>query len=219
MKKHRKWAALLIVPALLILASSGALANGTIVSVGDGEADSIGDTAEVKVAITGVIDLGAIDLDLDYDDGVVEPTNITWGDLGPALGCSGVPIVGCLIGTSGTIELNWFFVPEPGEPGPTGDFDLAYITFEAVECDTSTILDLTVVEVVDTDLVPILHDVEDGLFTVTCEEEPPPPPPPVGGTGQMPNKLGILAPWIAGGTALAIGLGWFVVRRRKSQQI
>lgn len=46
-----------------------------------------------------------------------------------------------------------------------------------------------------------------------------PPPPGVGGTAYPPDKLAILAPWIALGATLAAVLGWLVLRRRRAYRI
>lgn len=207
MKKYRKWATLLIVPALLILVSSSAFAQEAELICSDGAAEK-GDTDTVTVSLNGVTDLGAVDLDLSFDPSVVQETDITWGDLGD-------PFSVTINNTTGMIEMNWI-----GLLGIDGDFDLCTITFEAVgdydDC-SDLVWDYTnIVYYATPDQIPRTET--DGEFCVLEGPGPTPRPgPTVGGTGQMPNKPAILAPWIAGGTALAIGLGWFVLRRRKAQ--
>ena len=205
MKKHRKWAALLIVPALLILASSSAFAQDPELVVGDGAALN-GDTDTVTLSLNNVTNVGAVDLDLSFNPSIVQEVSISWGDFGAAEAHT-------INNVTGVIEMNWFSLG-----GQTGSFTLCTITFSAVgdfpDCSN---LNLTFTDVVDVAGPPIVHTKINGEFCVLEGEGPPPPSTAVGGTGQMPNKPAILAPWIAGGAALAIGLGWFALRRRKTQ--
>ena len=208
MKKDRKWAALLIVPALLLLASSSVFAQGPELVCGDGAAEK-GDTDTVTLSLNDVTNVGAVDLDLSFTASIVQEVSISWGDFGTADATS-------VNNSTGVIEMNWFSLG-----GQTGSFTLCTITFQAVgdypECSA---LEFTFSDVVDVAGPPIEHTTDDGEFCVLESDEPIPAPPTshtVGGTGQMPNKPEILAPWIAGGSALAIGIGWFALRRRKGQ--
>ena len=202
MKKHRKWATLLIVPALLIFASFSAFAQVPELVVGDGAAEK-GDTDTVTLAITDVTDLGAIDLELSFDPAVVQETNISWGDFGTAS-------AHLVNNTTGVIEMNWISIG-----GLDGNFDLCDITFSAVggypECSD---LDLTFTDVVSASGPPISHTIDNGEF---CVLESPEPAPAVGGTAYLPNKAGMLAPWIVLGVTLAVVISWLARKRRRAR--
>jgi hypothetical protein len=202
MKKHRLWTALLLVPALLLLASSGVFAQGTQLVVSDGSALH-GDTDTVTISLNNVTNVGAVDLDLSFDENVVLQTgSISWGDFGAADAHT-------INNSTGMIEMNWFSLG-----GQTGDFTLCTITFEAIgnypECSD---LELTFTDVVDVAGPPIEHTTVDGEFCVLEGDEPA---PAVGGIGQLPSIATLLAPWIAGGSGVGVAIGLFVRRRRKN---
>jgi len=55
--------------------------------------------------------------------------------------------------------------------------------------------------------------VEDvAIDIVVCRE-----PPPVGGEAYPVNRASLLAPWIAVGVVLAVGISWYILRRRRVQ--
>ena len=200
--KHKIWAGLALSILLLMACPMAVFASpGTTVSIPDASADPAG-TVTVPINITEVTDLGAADIWLSYNKDVVIVDSVANGDLGV--------ITFSIDNTAGVTKMNWF-----SATGETGDFVFAYVTLHAVgdPGDTSA-LDLDVKELVNTSAVPISHDVDDGLFTVTGV----PLPPAVGGTAYLPDKLGILAPWIAL-LALAViataTIGWLSLRRRR----
>lgn len=81
----------------------------------------------------------------------------------------------------------------------------------------STWTELTVT-VIDATTVEVTMEVGDPpiVFALPTAPPPPPPDPGVGGTAYPPNKLAILAPWIALGIILAGGITWLVLRRRRA---
>ena len=155
MNKGKKWIGLLVTCIVLLIACPMAvLANpATTVSIPDASADYC-DEVTVEINITEVTDLGAADIWLSYDSSVVEVTSVTAGDLSPLTSSINNP--------AGVTKMNWF-----STIGQNGDFVFAYVTLHAVgdPGDTSA-LDLTVQSLVDTNAQPILHSVDDGLFTI-----------------------------------------------------
>jgi len=154
--KCKKWAGSWVLFILLLVACPMAVfANpATTVSIPDALADPAG-TVTVPINITDVTNLGAVNIWLHYDKDVVIVDSIADGNLG-ALAASSFDNI------NGVAKMNWF-----SATGKTGDFIFAYVTLRAVgnRGDTSA-LDLDVKELVDTGTIPILHDVDDGLFTI-----------------------------------------------------
>ena len=181
---------LLAMFALLIMACPlAALADGTAVSIADTSAGQAGEIT-VDVEIAGVTDLGAADIWLHYDSGVVEVTSVADGELGT--------ITHSIDNPGGVTKMVWF-----SATGKTGDFVFARVTLHAVgsEGDTST-LDLDVRTLVDINADPIEHGVDDGLFTVTME-----------GPGGLSTRamIGI----VAAAVVVIAAIVFFVVRRRR----
>ena len=63
-----------------------------------------------------------------------------------------------------------------------------------------------------TDTIPRLSDLVGAPFGASGS----PPAPPVGGEAFLPNKLGILAPWIGLLAAIVAGASLLVLRRRRA---
>ena len=108
----------------------------------------------MPISITNVLKLGSADIWLSYNSSVVEVTAVTDGDLGT--------ITFSIDNPAGVTKMNWY-----SATGKTGDFVFAYVTLHAVgSVGQTSVLDLDVKELVDTNAQPILHSVDDGVFTI-----------------------------------------------------
>jgi len=177
-----KCVSLLAIFAVLIMACPlAALADGTVVSIGDASAGQGGEIT-VDVEIASVTDLGAAHIWLHHDSSVVEVTSVADGDLGS--------ITHSIDNPGGVTKMVWF-----SAAGKTGDFIFASVTLRAVGGggDTST-LDLDVRTLIDINGDPIEHGVDDGLFTVTMEG---------------PGQHGLIISSTAGGSVTTPGEGTF----------
>jgi len=147
---------LAVLVALITACPLAALADGTVVSIGDVSAHQ-GDEVIVDVEIVGVTDLGAADMWLRYDSSVVEVTSVADGELGT--------IIHNIDNPSGVTKLVWF-----SATGKTGDLVFASVTLRAVGSEGATsVLDLYVRELIDINGDAVEHGVDDGFFMVTTE--------------------------------------------------
>ena len=127
---------------------------GTVVSITDDASANTGETVTVPIDITSATDLGAATIWLSYNKDVVIVDGVSDGNLGS--------ITVGIDNTAGVTKMSWF-----SATGKTGDFVFAYITLKAVgSAEETSILDLDVRKLVDTDDNPITHAVDDGMFTV-----------------------------------------------------
>jgi len=205
--RFKKFGGLLAVLALLIIACPMAArayvsaSPDTVVSIPDASADS-GQSVTVAISVTDVTLLGAATIHLHYTPGVVHVTNVTAGDLPDTFLCAINNVTGVTIITGANIT------------GINGTATFAYVTLEAVGSpgDTSP-LNLEVITLADTSGTPISYTEDDGIFTIPGGPTPT-PPTGVGGTAYPPNKVAILAPWIALAAAIIAGATIFLRRRR-----
>ena len=157
MKKHRfrKWAVVsVLLGILLVIGATQVFANpDTTVSIPDAVADA-GGTVTVPINITEVTDLGAATIWLSYNKDVVIVDSVDAGNLGG--------ITAGINNITGVTKMVWF-----SATGQTGDFIFANVTLQAVggRGDTSN-LDLDVISLRDSVDNPIVHTVDDGLFTI-----------------------------------------------------
>jgi hypothetical protein len=116
---------------------------------------SPGGTVDVDINVDSVVELGAADVVLSYNPSVVEVSSISGtGDLGT--------VVGSYNNSTGEARIATY-----SATGESGDLVLATLTLLAVGSQGQTSdLDLTVEALVDIDSEPILHAVDDGVFTV-----------------------------------------------------
>ena len=204
--KFKKFGGLLAVLALLIIACPMAArayvsaSPDTVVSIPDASADT-GQSVTVAISITDVTQLGAATIFLHFNPDVVHVTSVAEGTLGGTF-------VNATNNVTGVTNMTWFTIA-PG--GVNGTFTFASVTLEAVGCDTSS-LNLEVITLADPSGLPITHTTDNGTFTTTpCTTTPP---TGVGGTAYPPNKVVILAPWIALAAAIIAGATIFLRRRR-----
>ena len=147
---------LAVLVALITACPLAALADGTMVSIGDVSAHQ-GDEVIVDVEIVGVTDLGAADMWLHYDSSVVEVTSVADGELGT--------IIHNIDNPSGVTKMVWF-----SATGKIGDLVFASVTLRAVGSEGATrALDLDVRALIDINGDPIEHGVDGGSFTVMGE--------------------------------------------------
>ena len=184
---------------LLALAVPAQADDGATVSIGDVTVDS-GKTVTLDITITDVTDLGSATIWLSYGKDVVTVDSVADGDMGTvAFG---------IFNTDGVTKMTCY-----DAYGKNGTFVFAQVTLRAptTSVDLSCDLDLDVKEFVDTSLGAIVATVDDGSFTVKGGAAPP-----VGGTAYPPNKLLMVAPWIAIGAAIIVGTSLLVRRRRSA---
>jgi len=203
--RFKKFGGLLAVLALLIIAcpmAARAYANAspdTVVSIPDATVNG-GDIVTLAITINDVTNLSAADIWLAYDKDVVTVDSIADGNLGGTLTPS-------IDNTNGVAKMNWF-----STTAQTGSFTFASVTLHAGATTGSCTLDLQVQELTDKLLQPIPYTANDGTFTVSGVTVLP--PTGVGGTAYPPNKVMILAPWIALAAAIIAGATIFLRRRR-----
>jgi hypothetical protein len=202
--RFKKFGGLLAVLALLIIAcpmAARAYANAspsTVVSIPDASADS-GQSVTVAISVTDVTLLGAATIRLHFNPDVVHVTSVAEGNLGGTF-------VNTTDNVTGVTNMTWFTVTPMN-----GTFTFANVTLYAVGCDSSP-LNLEVITLADNSGIPITYTTDNGTFTTTpCLQTPP---TGVGGTAYPPNKLVILAPWIALAAAIIAGATIFLRRRR-----
>jgi hypothetical protein len=205
----KKFGGLLAVLALLIIVCPMAArayvsaSPGTEVSIPDASANS-GHSVTVAISVTNVTLLGGATIFLHYTPGVVHVTSVAEGNLGGTF-------LSTIDNVTGITNMTWF-----SATGMNGNFTFANVTLYAVGSpgDTSP-LNLEVITLANVTGAPIIHTTDNGTFTITGV--PPTPPTPsggVGGTAYPPNKLVILAPWIALAAAIIAGSTIFLRRRR-----
>ena len=207
--RFKKFGGLLAVLALLIIACPMAAqayvsaSPGTVVSIPDTSTDS-GHSVTVAISITNVTNLGGATIFLHYTPSVVHVTSVAEGNLGGTF-------LSTIDNVTGITNMTWFTTT-----GMNGTFTFANVTLYAVgsPCDTSS-LNLAVITLADTFGAPITPTTDNGTFDITCTPTPPTPPTGgVGGTAYPPNKVVILAPWIALAAAIIAGATIFLRRRR-----
>ena len=196
--------------ALVLVPLSVAGDNGAVTVSIDAPAEvDAGSSFVANVTVSSVTNFDSCGFDVVYDHAVIHVTDVTDGQIGGY-----------------TIEVgpgDWSYIPAPGPdqgrirvtatrsgapgPGVSGTGYLAQIHFTAVGSggDCSDI-DLEGVGMYDYTGAPIDTTTED---TSVCIRGP------VGGTAYPPNKLLMLAPWIALGAAIIVG-ATLLVRRRRS---
>ena len=127
---------------------------GTLVSIPDASANT-GETVTVPINITNVTDLGAVKIQLSYDNSVVIVDDVTAGTMGS--------ITKAINNDAGVTTMNWF-----SAEGVTGDYVFAYVTLNATgSAGETSELNLTVKKLVDTGNNPIEYTEDDGVFTVS----------------------------------------------------
>jgi hypothetical protein len=207
--RFKKFGGLLAVLALLIIACPMAArayvsaSPGTVVSIPDASANS-GQSVTVAISVTNVTQLGAATIRLHYTPGVVHVTSVAEGNLGGTF-------LSAIDNVTGVTNMTWFTTT-----GMNGTFTFANVTLYAVgsPCDTSP-LNLEVTTLADPSGMPITNTADNGTFAITpCTPPPATPPTGVGGTAYPPNKVVILAPWIALAAAIIAGATIFLRRRR-----
>ena len=152
-KRQRLCIAVLLGVALLVFPLMPSMVRAAVALISIPSVETSG-TVTLPINIDGVTDLGAVTIWLSYNKDVVEVNSVADGDMGA--------VVSNIDNSNGVTKMTWF-----NGGGKTGDFIFAYITMSAVgDLGSSSILDLDVKEFVDTSLVPIAHDVDDGLFTI-----------------------------------------------------
>ena len=165
----KKCVGLLGVVAVLVMACPVPVAAiGVVVSIPDAGAEFC-NTVVVPVSIDNVVapGLGGATIDLEYDNSVVEITNVADGDV---MGVGYTPLAAANL--AGKITLVWFYMAMP--PGPTGDLLFANITLHALgSAGETSDLDLTVTSLYDAFPALIIPAVVDGVFTVLGEAIPP----------------------------------------------
>jgi len=207
--RFKKLGGLLAVLALLIIACPMAAqayvsaSPDTGVSIPDASADS-GQSVTVTISITDVTELGAATICLHYTPSVVHVTSVAEGNLGGTF-------LSTIDNVTGVTNMTWFTAT-----GMNGTFTFANVTLYAVGSagDTSP-LNLEVKTLANVTGLPITNTTDNGTFTITGV--PPTPPTPtggVGGTAYPPNKVVILAPWIALAAVIIAGAAIFLRRRR-----
>jgi len=131
-----------------------AAGKGTVVSIPDAGAIH-GSNVTVPISIDDVSDLGAIEIWLSYNSSVVEVAAVANGTLGS--------LTYAIFNDNGVTKMAWF-----SATGETGNFTFANVTLRAVGSgDDASALNLTVIDMVDSDANPISYGVDDGTFTVT----------------------------------------------------
>lgn len=202
--RFKKFGGLLAVLALLIIAcpmAARAYANAspsTVVSIPNANSSQ---SVTVAISVTDVTLLGAATIRLHYTPGVVHVTSAAEGNLGGTF-------LSTIDNVTGITNMTWFTTTPMN-----GTFTFASVTLYAVgsPCDTSP-LNLEVITLADPSGIPITHTTDNGTFTITpCI---PSPPTGVGGTAYPPNKVVILAPWIALAAVIIAGATIFLRRRR-----
>jgi len=173
----------------------------TVVSIPDASADS-GQSVTVAISVPNVTQLGGATIFLHYTPGVVHVTSVEEGNLGGTF-------LSTINNVTGITNMTWFTTTPMN-----GTFTFANVTLYAVGSpgDTSP-LNLEVITLADTSGTPISYTEDDGIFTIPGGPTPT-PPTGVGGTAYPPNKVAILAPWIALAAAIIAGASIFVRRRR-----
>jgi len=206
--RFKKFGGLLAVLALLIIASPMAVpayvsaSPDTVVSIPDASANS-SQSVTVAISITDVTLLGAVTIHLHFNPDVVHVTSVAEGNLGGTF-------LNTTDNVTGLTNMTWFTIT-----GMNGTFIFANVTLLAVGSpgDTSP-LNLEVITLADTSGAPLTHTEDDGIFTIPGGPTPTPPTGGVGGTAYPPNKVVILAPWIALAAAIIAGATIFLRRRR-----
>jgi hypothetical protein len=206
--RFKKFGGLLAVLALLIIVCPMAArayvsaSPGTVVSIPDASAAS-GHSVTVAISVTDVTLLGGATIFLHYTPSVVHVTSVAEGNLGGTL-------VSAIDNVTGITNMTWFSATPMN-----GNFTFANVTLYAVGSpgDTSP-LNLEVITLANVTGAPINYTEDDGIFTIPGVPPTPTPSGGVGGTAYPPNKVVILAPWIALAAAIIAGATIFLRRRR-----
>ena len=152
----RVFPAVIVLLALVLLPMMPVQADGsgTVVSI---PGATVGTGAQITrpINITNITNVGAITIWLCYN-----PTIVTIPAGGIANGNMGA-LVSSINNITGEAKMTWF-----SPIGETGDFVFAYVTLKAGNVSGSSLLDIQVKTLTDTNGVPIAHTVNDGTFTV-----------------------------------------------------
>jgi uncharacterized RmlC-like cupin family protein len=153
----RVFPAVIVLLALVLLPMIPVQANGsgTVVSISDA---TVGPGAQITrpINITNITNVGAITIWLCYN-----PTIVTIPAGGIADGNMGALAASSIDNITGEAKMTWF-----SATGETGDFVFAYVTLKAGNISGSSLLDIQVKTLVDTDENQIAHTVNNGTFTV-----------------------------------------------------
>ena len=199
--------------ALVLVPLSVAGDNGAVTVSIDAPAEVVpGSSFVANVTVSSVSDFDSCGFDVTYEESVITVTDVTGGEIdGHTILVDEWQYMSPSGGTS-TVDAGAIRVVVLAEQFGCGidgtDSIIAQIHFEAVGSggDCSDI-DLEGVGMYDYTGEPIDTTTEEGASV--CIR------PSVGGTAYPPNKLLMLAPWIALGAAITVG-ATLLVRRRRS---
>jgi hypothetical protein len=133
-----------------------------------------GETKNVSINISKVVNMATADIWLLYDTDVVIVENVSEGDLSP--------ITHGIDNVAGVTKMNW-----ASEAGKTGDFVFAYVTLKAVGSGgQSSTLNIDVEELTNTTAKSLSRTVDEGIVDIPIPQTPPTTQAPVirsGGCG------------------------------------
>ena len=153
----RVFPAVIVLLALVLLPVMPAQADGseTVVSIPDATVWQ-GEEVTLPINITNITDVGAITIWLCYN-----PTIVTIPAGGIADGNMGALASSSINNITGIAKMAWF-----SATGEIGDFVFAYVTLKAGSVSGSSLLDIQVKDLADSNGTDIAHTVDNGTFTV-----------------------------------------------------
>jgi PKD repeat protein len=122
-------------------------------------------TGTFNVAVQDVVDLGSFEFDLAFDPALMRVDDVALGDLLGSTGRSVGELGPSIDNAAGTLTYGGFSFGTPA--GPTGDGTLAVITYTTLITPGVSPLDLSNVQLSDTDATPLPVASVDGSLEIT----------------------------------------------------